>query len=76
MNETQLLKELFKGYNKHTHLKLLGTGPVTVTFDFQLIEILDVVSIYNLYCHNKCVYNLSKRRTSRQEEQTADVVFA
>ena len=74
MNETQLLKELFKGYNKHT--RLLGTGPVTVTFYFQLIDILDVVSFYNLYCQNKCVYNLSKRRTSRQEEPTGDLVFA
>ena len=47
MNQTRLLKELFKGYNKHTLPRLPGTGPVTVTFDFQLIDILDVVSFYN-----------------------------
>lgn len=44
MNETRLHKELFMGYNKHTHPRLPGTGAVTVTFDFQLIRILDVVS--------------------------------
>ncbi|KAL9981975.1 hypothetical protein ACROYT_G010751 [Oculina patagonica] len=42
VNETRLHKELFKGYNKHTHPRLPGTGPVTVMFDFQLIRILDV----------------------------------
>ena len=46
MNETRLHKELFKGYNTDTHPKLPGTGPVMVTFDFQLIGILDVVSLY------------------------------
>ena len=45
INETRLHKELLKGYNKHTHPKLPGTGPVMVTFDFQLIGILDVVSL-------------------------------
>jgi len=58
MNETRLLKELFKGYNKHTHPRLPGTGPVTVTFDFQLIDILDVVSFYNLSRYNTCVYHV------------------
>ena len=48
VNETRLHKELFKGYNKHAHPRLPGTGPVTVTFDFQLIRILDVVRFYNL----------------------------
>ena len=54
MNQTRLLKELFKGYNKHTLPRLPGTGPVTVTFDFQLIDILDVVSFYNLNRYSKC----------------------
>lgn len=49
VNETRLHKDLFKGYNKHAHPRLPGTGPVTVTFDFQLIRILDVVRLYNLY---------------------------
>lgn len=49
INETRLHKDLFKGYNKHAHPRLPGTGPVTVTFDFQLIRILDVVRLYNLY---------------------------
>ena len=44
INETRLHKELFHGYNKHTHPRLPGNGPVTITFDFQLIRILDVVS--------------------------------
>ena len=48
VNETRLHKELFNGYNKHAHPRLPGTGPVTVTFDFQLIRILDVVRFYNL----------------------------
>ncbi|KAL9981976.1 hypothetical protein ACROYT_G010752 [Oculina patagonica] len=42
VNETRLHKELFRGYNKHTHPRLPGTGPITVIFDFQLIGILDV----------------------------------
>ena len=49
MNETRLHKELFKGYNKHAHPRLPGTGPVVVTFDFQLIRILDVVSVFFVY---------------------------
>jgi len=49
MNETRpLIKQLFIGYNKHTHPRLPGTGPVTVTFDFQLIDILDLVSSFQL----------------------------
>jgi len=56
MNETRLLKELFKGYNKHTLPRLPWTSAVTVTFDFQLIDILDVVSSYNIGRYNTCVY--------------------
>lgn len=52
MNETRLHKELFKGYNKHAHPRLPGTGPVVVTFDFQLIRILDVVSVF--FCLHSC----------------------
>lgn len=59
MNQTRLLKELFKGYNKHALPRLPGTGPVTVTFDFQLIDILDVVSFYNLYSYNRCVNHIT-----------------
>lgn len=44
MNETRLHKDLFDGYNKDSHPRFPGTGPVTVAFDFQLIRILDVVS--------------------------------
>ncbi|XP_022787608.1 neuronal acetylcholine receptor subunit alpha-10-like [Stylophora pistillata] len=42
VNETRLHTDLFKGYNKHAHPRPPGTGPVVVTFDFQLIRILDV----------------------------------
>ena len=42
--EARLHRDLFKNYNKHSHPILAGTGPVVVTFDFQLIRILDVVS--------------------------------
>lgn len=52
VNETRLHKELFKGYNKHAHPRLPGTGPVVVTFDFQLIRILDVVSVF--FCLHSC----------------------
>ncbi|XP_029213207.2 neuronal acetylcholine receptor subunit alpha-10-like isoform X4 [Acropora millepora] len=44
VNETRLHKDLFDGYNKDSHPRFPGTGPVTVAFDFQLIRILDVVS--------------------------------
>ena len=44
MNETRLHRDLFDGYNKDSHPRFPGTGPVTVAFDFQLIRILDVVS--------------------------------
>ncbi|XP_068677823.1 neuronal acetylcholine receptor subunit alpha-10-like [Montipora foliosa] len=42
VDETRLHKDLFDGYHKDIHPRLPGTGPVTVTFDFQLIRILDV----------------------------------
>jgi len=43
-NETRLYKDLFKNYNKYTHPVINESRPVTVTFDFQLIRIIDVVS--------------------------------
>lgn len=46
VNETRLHRDLFDGYNKDSHPRFPGTGPVTVAFDFQLIRILDVSARY------------------------------
>lgn len=45
-NESDLFQKLFKGYNKHSHPKKIENynATVRVDFDFQLINILDVVS--------------------------------
>lgn len=44
-NETRLYRDLFENYEKYNHPVLNQSEAVTVDFDFQLIRIIDVVSL-------------------------------